>query len=89
MQTKAQGILASFGEFQTIVSLVVFKNVLHPLRETIKLLKRDLDIHTAYKAIGLAIQDMKVLREVRILMPVLISGSTQRWRVWLRNWKQK
>ena len=32
-KTKAQGILASFRESETTVSLVVLKNVLHPLRQ--------------------------------------------------------
>ncbi|CAM1313418.1 Uncharacterised protein r2_g2395 [Pycnogonum litorale] len=42
-KTRAQGILANLDNFEIIVSLVVLKNVLCPLREiTKKLQKRDL-----------------------------------------------
>lgn len=63
-KTKAQGILSSLGHFETIVSLIVLKNVLHPLREiTIKLQKRDLDIRNAYSLLDSVKLDMENLRK--------------------------
>ena len=48
-KTRAQGILANLDNFEFIVSLMVLKNVLHPLREiTTELQKRDIDIRCAY-----------------------------------------
>lgn len=62
-KTRVQGILASFRDFEIIVSLVVLKNVLQPLREIIiKLQKYDLDIQAAYKLIGQVQKDIETLR---------------------------
>ena len=62
-KTKAQGILANFGQFETIVSLIVMKNVLAPLREiTTKLQQRDLDIRSAYSLLSSAKEDIGKLR---------------------------
>ena len=45
-KTRAQGILASFRNFEFSVCIVAQKNILMPLRDrTFKLQKRDLDIY--------------------------------------------
>ena len=47
-KTRAQGILASFRNFEFSVCIVALKNILMPLRGIIsKLPKRDLDIYEA------------------------------------------
>ena len=47
-KTRAQGILASFRNFEFSVCIVALKNILMPLRGIIsKLQKRDLDIYEA------------------------------------------
>lgn len=62
-KTKAQGILANFREFETIVSLIVLRNVLAPLREiTIKLQQRDLDVRTAYSLLSSVKEDVGRMR---------------------------
>ena len=45
-KTRAQGILASFRNFEFSVCIVALKNILMPLQS--KLRKRDLDIYEAF-----------------------------------------
>lgn len=62
-KTRAQGILATFGNFEFLVSLVVLRNVLQPLREiTTRLQKRDLDIRSAYTSLAEVHKDIEALR---------------------------
>ena len=63
-KSKAQGILGQFGEFETLVSLIVNKNVLYPLREiTTKLQQRDLDVKSAYSLLDTVKKDLQILRD--------------------------
>ena len=62
-KTRAQGMLANLDNFEFIVSLMVLKNVLQPLREiTIKLQKRDIDIKCAYTLVMAIKADFTMLR---------------------------
>uniref|UniRef100_H3ABH7 Uncharacterized protein n=1 Tax=Latimeria chalumnae TaxID=7897 RepID=H3ABH7_LATCH len=60
----AQGLHSSIQSLETIVSIVALKNVLAPLRGiTVKLQKRDINIHSAYKQISSVIAVVASIRE--------------------------
>ncbi|KAG1690263.1 repressor of the inhibitor of the protein kinase [Nymphon striatum] len=62
-KTRAQSILANFGNFEFLVCLVTLRNVLQPLREiTARLQKRDLDIRSAYTSLTEVYEDIEALR---------------------------
>ncbi|KAG1650934.1 repressor of the inhibitor of the protein kinase [Nymphon striatum] len=62
-KTRAQGILANFGNFEFLVCIVTLRNVLQPLREiTARLQKRDLDIRSAYTSFTEVHEDIEALR---------------------------
>uniref|UniRef100_H2ZYW2 DUF4371 domain-containing protein n=1 Tax=Latimeria chalumnae TaxID=7897 RepID=H2ZYW2_LATCH len=57
---NAQGLHSSTQSLEMIVSIVALKNVLAPLRGiTVKLQKRDIDIHSAYKQISSVITSIR------------------------------
>uniref|UniRef100_H3A901 HAT C-terminal dimerisation domain-containing protein n=1 Tax=Latimeria chalumnae TaxID=7897 RepID=H3A901_LATCH len=60
----AQGLHSSIQSLEMIVSIVALKNVLVPLRGiTVKLQKRDIDVHSAYKQISSVIAVVASIRE--------------------------
>ena len=62
-KTCAQGILANFGNFEIIVSLIVLRNVLQSLREIItKLQKRDINIRSSYTSLTEVKNDIAAIR---------------------------
>ena len=61
-KTRAQGILASFRNFEFSVCIVALKNILMPLRGiTSKLQKRDLDIYEAFCDVESVVKDVKTM----------------------------
>uniref|UniRef100_H3A8A4 DUF4371 domain-containing protein n=1 Tax=Latimeria chalumnae TaxID=7897 RepID=H3A8A4_LATCH len=64
IKLDAQGLHSSIESLETIVSIVALKNALAPLQGiTVKLQKRDINIHSAYKQISSVIAVVASIRE--------------------------